>query len=67
MSVTEERIEPEVVSYRVLTNHVASGVTVSEGQVIEASPPLDWCVGKSLDEIRRWAEDQGGKLENVEE
>jgi hypothetical protein len=51
--------------FRVLTQHAIGGVTVRDGKIVAVEPFVRQFMGKPLEELRRWAESEGGKVEPV--
>jgi hypothetical protein len=49
--------------FRVLTQHAIGGVTVRDGKIVAVEPFVQQFMGKPLEELRRWAESEGGKVE----
>ena len=51
--------------FRVLTRHAIGGVTVRDGMIVAVEPFVRQFMGKPLEELRRWVESEGGKVEQV--
>ena len=51
--------------FRVLTQHAIGGVTVRDGMIVAVEPFVQQFMGKPLEELRRWIESEGGKVEPV--
>jgi hypothetical protein len=51
--------------FRVLTQHAIGGVTVRDGKIVAVEPFVQQFMGKPLEDLRRWAESEGGKVEPV--
>ena len=48
-----------------LTGMAIGGVTVRDGMIVAVEPFMRQFMGKPLEELRRWIESQGGKVEPV--
>jgi hypothetical protein len=51
--------------FRILTQHCVCGVTVKDGIVVGVEPYAQQFLNKPLEELRRWVESEGGKVELV--
>jgi len=51
--------------FRVLTQHAIGGVTVQEGKIVATEPFTRQFLGKPLEDLQRWVESEGGKVERV--
>lgn len=53
--------------FRVVMHHFICGVVANEaGRIVKAAPLMQWCVGKTVEQVRCWANAHGGSLEAVQ-